>query len=441
MARKDHVHIKHHAEFLNGVVGDSASVDKELVRFNSTTGKIIESPNADNSNATATLSDDMKLTLFNAVNDGSPSIQFGSSATNRIIITSEFDSSAQTLRRVNFQTDSSHVDADKGEFRFIPDGALVATIDDGGIELATGKAYDVAGTEVLSATTLGGGVVNSSLTNVGTLTALTVDDITINGNAITSAGASSVTINAKTGEAVSVEGVAFEDASVTGIVSITATSFVGALTGNAATVTISVSGADASSHILMSGATTGTEAPKTDPGLLYDASANILKVDTIDEVTSTAGVTIDGVLIKDGIHGADSVRVTNGAQTLTTSTATTMTFDTETWDYNSMHSTVSNQGRLTATRAGKYRFSAHIRYDGNDTGRRMMRIVKNGTGVYHQLTQTSTQSDATDMEINGLIDMAATDYIELVCFQDSGGDLATETTTGGSFFEMTMLLA
>ena len=38
-----------------------------------------------------------------------------------------------------------------------------------GLDVATGKVYSVAGTTVLTATTLGSGVVNSSLTSVGTI--------------------------------------------------------------------------------------------------------------------------------------------------------------------------------------------------------------------------------------------------------------------------------
>jgi len=45
--------------------------------------------------------------------------------------------------------------------------------------------YRIGGTSVLNSTTLGSGVVNSSLTNLGTLTTLTVDNITINANSIT----------------------------------------------------------------------------------------------------------------------------------------------------------------------------------------------------------------------------------------------------------------
>ena len=47
------------------------------------------------------------------------------------------------------------------------------------VDLASGKTYKIAGTDVLSATTLGSAVVNSSLTSVGNLTDLTVDTDTL----------------------------------------------------------------------------------------------------------------------------------------------------------------------------------------------------------------------------------------------------------------------
>ena len=48
--------------------------------------------------------------------------------------------------------------------------------------LVSGKQYEINGTSVLSSTTLGSGVVNSSLTSVGTLASLTVTGaITANG--------------------------------------------------------------------------------------------------------------------------------------------------------------------------------------------------------------------------------------------------------------------
>ncbi len=65
-------------------------------------------------------------------------------------------------------------------------GVLGATFDGDGLDLVTGDAYQINGASVLNATTLGSSVVNSSLTSVGTLTALQVDNININGSTITS---------------------------------------------------------------------------------------------------------------------------------------------------------------------------------------------------------------------------------------------------------------
>ena len=52
-------------------------------------------------------------------------------------------------------------------------------------DLASGKRYKINGTDVLSANGLGAGVVNSSLTSVGTLGALTVSGQTVVGSGVT----------------------------------------------------------------------------------------------------------------------------------------------------------------------------------------------------------------------------------------------------------------
>ena len=57
------------------------------------------------------------------------------------------------------------------------------------IDVATGKAYKIAGTQVVTATTLGSTVVNSSLTSVGTLGSLTVTN-TVTANLFSGSGAS-----------------------------------------------------------------------------------------------------------------------------------------------------------------------------------------------------------------------------------------------------------
>jgi len=60
------------------------------------------------------------------------------------------------------------------------------TWDSGGMDIASSDSYAIDGTNVLTATALGTAVVSSSLTSVGTLTTLTVDNINLNLNTIAS---------------------------------------------------------------------------------------------------------------------------------------------------------------------------------------------------------------------------------------------------------------
>ena len=76
-----------------------------------------------------------------------------------------------------------------------------------------------------------------NITSLGTLTSLQVDNINIDGNTITSSTAADLTINVTDGQSVVIEGVDIDDGVVTGATSITSTSFVGELTGNASTAT------------------------------------------------------------------------------------------------------------------------------------------------------------------------------------------------------------
>ena len=132
------------------VTGDSASADKEFVRFNGTGGKTIESPVTDNASVTATLSDNVDVTFYDATNDGNPVFSYGAAAAERLTITPTYDSGAQTLDYVEFKTFCASATADKGEFRFAVDETLVLTIDDDGIEIKASGALNFGAVRVLS---------------------------------------------------------------------------------------------------------------------------------------------------------------------------------------------------------------------------------------------------------------------------------------------------
>lgn len=71
-----------------------------------------------------------------------------------------------------------------GEADFTYNNTTNVVFTTGGYNTGAAGSYSVNGTSVLNATTLGSGVTTSSLTSVGTLVSLQVDDVNVNGNVI-----------------------------------------------------------------------------------------------------------------------------------------------------------------------------------------------------------------------------------------------------------------
>lgn len=78
------------------------------------------------------------LVLNNPVNDGNPFMQLGATALETLLITSTFDTGAQTLDFVTFETKAASATANKGEMRFSVDETLRLTINDDGLAVVSG---------------------------------------------------------------------------------------------------------------------------------------------------------------------------------------------------------------------------------------------------------------------------------------------------------------
>lgn len=106
-------------------------------------------------------------------------------------------------------------------------------------------------------------------------------------------------------------------------------------------------------------------------------------------------------------------------QNVSTSSNTTLTADSELYDLDSMHSTVTNTSRITATTAGKYRIGALVEWDSDATGRREVYLLVNGSTV-HTLTIGNAVAGMTQ---NGtkILTLSAGDYVEVRVWQNSGG--------------------
>jgi len=121
-----------------------------------------------------------------------------------------------------------------------------------------------------------------------------------------------------------------------------------------------------------------------------------------------------------------SARVFNSAaQAILNSTGTVILFDSERYDTDTIHSTSTNTGRLTATTAGKYLITMTLGMTSNATGRRQLSLLLNGATNIGIVEWDTNQNSTTYSVVTTIYDLAATDYVEVVMFQSSGVTLNT----------------
>lgn len=127
-------------------------------------------------------------------------------------------------------------------------------------------------------------------------------------------------------------------------------------------------------------------------------TASIWNVDLVDNITYLYGL-------------LPSARVYhNTTQSMTLSTDNTVLFNSERWDNDIIHSTVSNTGRLTATTAGKYLITANIEWATAPATCELKLRVNGTTVVAWQQYAGSTKR----CQISTIYDLAASDYVELL---------------------------
>jgi hypothetical protein len=123
------------------------------------------------------------------------------------------------------------------------------------------------------------------------------------------------------------------------------------------------------------------------------------------------------------------VRVTNsGTQSIPNGTDTALTFDTETFDTDSMHSTVSNTSRLTCQTPGLYHITGGAEFSTNATGLRACVIKINGStpiGFGTSVPGSSVSSALNRLTANMIYRLSAGDYVEFMVHQTSGAALST----------------
>lgn len=112
-------------------------------------------------------------------------------------------------------------------------------------------------------------------------------------------------------------------------------------------------------------------------------------------------------------------------QSINDSTLTTVALDAELIDTNSLHSTVTNNSRITIAKTGLYLVFCQIAWVANTSGRRFATIIKNGSAIDTDLSDNRAPTSAGEARnsIFKLLSLTAGDYLEAQVLQNSGGAL------------------
>ena len=128
-----------------------------------------------------------------------------------------------------------------------------------------------------------------------------------------------------------------------------------------------------------------------------------------------------------------SCRVYNSADQATVNGGFhTVAFNSERWDTDSMHDTVTNNSRITINTAGVYVLHAHINWAASAAGERIVEFYVNGAteiGLI-RVNANSTGAD-TALTIAATYKFATTNYVQVRTYQTSGGSL--NINSGGQF--------
>lgn len=165
------------------------------------------------------------------------------------------------------------------------------------------------------------------------------------------------------------------------------------------------------------------------PSISSDGTARIY----FDRVDDKLKVSEDGGAYQDLIQAFPPIptlpsqrcRVFNSANiSIADSSDVALTFNSERFDTDSMHSTAVDTERITFNTAGQYLVGATLRFAANATGNRIVRIRLNGTTyICEQVLPPVGGAQPARFTLNTIYDFIVTDYVEVVVFQTSGGAL------------------
>jgi hypothetical protein len=130
----------------------------------------------------------------------------------------------------------------------------------------------------------------------------------------------------------------------------------------------------------------------------------------------------------------------NASQTINTTTATKVQFNTEEFDTNNNFDSTTNY-RFTPTVAGYYQVTSQVNYSAGLISNAIIWIYKNGSVFKRGNRSYSSALTFVGINVSSLLYMnGSTDYIEIYTYQDSVGSLGTEVIgANNNYFQASLV--
>jgi uncharacterized protein YhdP len=110
-------------------------------------------------------------------------------------------------------------------------------------------------------------------------------------------------------------------------------------------------------------------------------------------------------------------------QTIANDTWTYLAFNSERYDNDTIHDTVTNNSRLTCQTAGKYLIIGQVQFNTDPDGIRNIQFRLNGTTVILNQSEAATPTLQKESNASTIYDLAVGDYIELGVHHTAGAAL------------------
>lgn len=189
----------------------------------------------------------------------------------------------------------------------------------------------------------------------------------------------------------------------------------------------------------------GGSSPLTTKGDLYTYSTADarLAVGTNGQVLtadSTEATGLKWTTVASGSTFVGARAQSDANQTISNETTTVLNFGNETFDTSGFHDNSTNNSRMTVPsgKAGYYLIQGLVRFPDSALGAREITITKNGSGIAGtgSTLPTNSASASSTPQTTTVANLAVGDYVELTCYQSSGGNL---TITGINQFNFVYL--